>query len=385
MTVPTVRRPGWRRIALFTVLGLVFTIGSWTAVARITFSHGPDHQGSSNAVARVESCERVGPVSRGGIGFYWVCVAEVTAKDESPRAVRFDLDELTPEDAGKAVPVVDVDGKYRRSAETLKMPSWMPILVVGLLVLLCVIERQRSKRRWQRRMVRHSADARLSSPVCVLPAATGGGGASGRRVISPGEWSRRQYWRIAGPTVGAGALAAVLAALVGNPEGRRALFVLALFGFSAPLWLNVVTPRGYRTSRKAAHLFVSDTGIGWERLPRDEHFGLNWDEVAEVRVLTVAYDGLVLRVVDVFPVADSVLGQRPELRRFWEVGAILGPHRLPGERGAVRLPHVFSEAAVRDLRAAMAAFRPERYREFTAELEPVRREAPPTPITRGAT
>jgi len=385
MTVPTVRRPGWRRIALFTVLGLWFTIGSWTAVARIHSIHGPDRQGTPSAVARIESCDRIGPLSRGGIGYYWVCLAVVTAGDEKPQAVRFDLNELTPDDAGKAVPVVGSEGKYQRSTERLKMPSWVPIVVVGLLVLLCVAGRQRSKRRWRRAMVRHPADVRLSSPVCVLPAATGGGGASGRRVISPGEWSRRKYWRIAGPLVGAGVLAATTAALVSDPEGRRALYVLAAFGFSAPLWLIACTPRWYRTSSKAAHLFVSDTGIGWERLPRDEHFGLNWDEIAEVRVLTVACDGLVLRVVDVFPIAESVLGQRPELWPFWEVGAILGPHRLPGERGAVRLPHAFSEAAVRDLRTAMAAFRPERYREFTAELEPVGNEAPPTPITRGAT
>jgi hypothetical protein len=87
-------------------------------------------------------------------------------------------------------------------------------------------------------------------------------------------------------------------------------------------------------------------------------------------------------VVDLFLTAEGA-PRRGELRGLWQLGAQLGNHRLPGEKGAYRLPEALSDAAVGQLRAAMAVFRPDRYREFTADIEAS--GAPPTPITRGAT
>ncbi|WP_410619451.1 DUF6346 domain-containing protein [Amycolatopsis sp. cmx-8-4] len=381
MTIPTVGRPQWVRSVVIAVLAVLFVVGSWTGVAWVTASHGPDRGGTPVALARVKSCERLGPISRGGIGFYWICVADVTPVGDATRSVRFSLDELTPDDFGKAVPVVGRKTDFHRDVVKWKMPSWVPALVVLLLVFLCWAERRRF-RRLRRPVVHHPADVRLTEPVRVPNPPAAGSPDSGASVISPAEWSPRRYWRTAGALVAVGGVIAALALPLDDPESRRALLTLAGFGFAAPVWLICCTPRWYRKSSYSAQLTISAEGISWKRRRREEHFTLAWPDLAEVRVLTVTHDELTLRVVDLLPVDPEAPDRHPELRRFWQIGAKLGVYRLPGEPRTVRVPEAFSDAAIGQVRAAMAVFRPDLFREYAAG---VAAGAPPTPITRGAT
>jgi uncharacterized protein DUF6346 len=55
------------------------------------------------AVARVGACERLGPVSRDGIGYWWQCHAAVRVADGRVVNTVVDRSILTPADAGRAV------------------------------------------------------------------------------------------------------------------------------------------------------------------------------------------------------------------------------------------------------------------------------------------
>ncbi len=55
------------------------------------------------AVARVGACERLGPVSRDGIGYWWQCHATVRVADGRVINTVVDRSILTPADAGRAV------------------------------------------------------------------------------------------------------------------------------------------------------------------------------------------------------------------------------------------------------------------------------------------
>ncbi|WP_410634680.1 hypothetical protein [Amycolatopsis sp. cmx-4-83] len=295
----------------------------------------------------------------------------MTTENGAIRPVRFRLNELTPDDIGKPVPV---EGS-RRAADRLVV--WWAIapgvvLVLGLGAWSVLHRRKRLRHRvspWQ-------PTSRLVAPTCVLAAGAGPGGGRGRRKIAPAEWSAQRYWRLAGSIMVAGAVCAVAGAFAGAADAREVLTTLGLLGLAAPLLLYPFTPRAYRSNENATAVIISGDGIGWRRRG-ETTFDLDWAEVAEVRVTTIDHDGLVLRVVDLF-LAD---GRHGDLRGLWQLGAQLGEHRLPGEKGAYRLPEAFSDAAARQVREAMLAYRPDRYREFAAGLE----GAPPTPITRGAT
>ncbi len=375
-SVPHVRRPSSRKIATQAPAVLVAVLALWSITARGMLQRGPDRPG--DAIARVTSCDRVGPVSRGGIGFYWFCTADVTTEERAVRSVRFGLNELTPDDIGKQVPV-EGTREFRRAAD--KLVVWWAIapgivFVVGIAAWSVLHRRRRLRHRvspWQ-------PTTRLVAPTCTLTAGTGtgtgAGGGHSRRKIAPGEWSAQRYWRLAGSIMVAGAVCAVAGSLAGSADAREILVTLGAMGLTAPIWLYFFTPRAYRANVNATAVTISATGIGWHR--RDETtFDLGWDEVAEVRLTTIDHDGLVLRVVDLF----LVNGRRGDLRGLWQLGAQLGEHRLPGEKGAYRLPEALSDAAARQVREAMLGHRPDRYREFAADLE----GAPPTPITRGAT
>jgi hypothetical protein len=356
---------------------VVLGLGVWTAIARGSYQHGPDMP--SDVVARATSCDRVGPISRGGIGFYWSCAAEVTQRGRT-QTVRFGLDELTPADIGRQVPVFKKSSTdFKRSAEK-RVPWWAVVPAIGFLLIAAVWAESRRRRRLRHNVSPWRPTAQLASLTRVQPASDVPSAGSGSHKIAPGDWSARRYWRTAGSLVVLGAACATTGTLAGPGDGRQILTTLGLFGFTAPIWLVAFTPRWRRSRANATALTISADGIAWYRRGQTT-FTLDWAEVAGVRLVTVTHEGLVLRVIDIF-LAESAAARRTELRGLWELGAEIEGNRLPAEPGAIRLPEAFSDGAARQVRAAMAVFRPDLHREFAAG---VAAGAPPTPITRGAT
>ena len=380
-SVPVVRRPQWKRIVVAATLVVLSLAGVWTAVARGTYRYGPDQPDRAYAIARETSCERVGPVSRGGIGFSWSCTADLTTGEGVIRAVRFQLNELTPDDAGKPVPVWRSADGFRRAADREPVVWWSVAPGIAFFLGIAGWATLHRRRRLRHRVTPWQPTTRLVLPVCVLAPGAEPGTGRGSRKIVPTDWSARRYWRLAGSIVVPGAIVAIAGSLAGSADAREILTTLGLMALAAPIWLFVFTPRAYRSNVNATAVTISADGIGWFRRG-ETTFMLDWAEVAEVRLTTIEHDGLVLRVIDLF-LTEEGARRRAELRGLRELGAQLGDHRLPGEKGAYRLPEAFSDAAAQQVRAAMAAFRPDRYREFTAGLEAS--GAPPTPITRGAT
>ncbi|MEU7788754.1 DUF6346 domain-containing protein [Amycolatopsis sp. NPDC049159] len=264
---------------------------------------------------------------RGGIGFYWSCTADVTTENGAIRPVRFRLNELTPDDIGKPVPV---EGS-RRAADRLVV--WWAIapgvvLVLGLGAWSVLHRRKRLRHRvspWQ-------PTSRLVTPTCVLAAGAGPGGGRGRRKIAPAEWSAQRYWRLAGSIMVAGAVCAVAGAFAGSADAREVLTTLGLPGLAAPLLLCPFTPQAYRSNENATAVIISSDGIGWRRRG-ETTFDLDWAEVAEVRVTTIDHDGLVLRVVDLF-LADGRRGDKRRRRPAGDARVPAGP--VPRVRGGPR-------------------------------------------------
>ncbi|MEV7042158.1 DUF6346 domain-containing protein [Amycolatopsis sp. NPDC051061] len=376
-----VRRPRWKKIAGQSLVVLVVVLGLWSVTARGMVQYGPDRPSTADGVARVTSCDRIGPISRGGLGFYWFCTADVTTEDGRTRSARFELNELTPADIGEPVPV-EGSREFRRAAD--KLLVWWSIAPgITFFLGLAAWSEVHRRRRLRHRVTPWQASVRLASPSCVLAAGAGSGTGHGSRKIAPTEWSAQRYWRLAGSIMVPGAVFAIAGSLIGSGDALKILTTLGLMCLAAPIWLMTFTPRWYRTSEYATAVTISADGIGWYRRGQTT-FMLDWAEVAEVRLTTIDHDGLVLRVIDLF-LTEAAVGRRAELRGLWQLGAELGSHRLPGEKGAYRLPEAFTDAAARQVREAVAVYRPERYREFTAEIEAVGGGAPPTPITRGAT
>jgi hypothetical protein len=327
-SVPVVRRPRWGRIAWQALVVVVALLAVWSLVARGATRRGPDQPGST--VALVTSCDRTGPVSRGGIGFYWSCTANVISDDGRTRSARFGLDELTPDDIGKPVPVIEVSDRWQRKAAT-KVVWWGVAPGIAFFVGIGAWSALHRRKRLRHRVEPWRPTARLVASTCVLAAGTEPGHGRGKRKITPDEWSAQRYWRTAACVMVPGGIAAVAGSLTGNSDARGILITLGLFGLAAPIWLSFLTPRAYRSNANATAVTVSADGFGWYRRG-ETTFVLDWADVAEVRLLTVTHDGLVLRVVDVFLARGST--RRRELRGLWELGADLGGHRLPGETGA---------------------------------------------------
>jgi hypothetical protein len=364
-SVPRVRRPQWGKIAVQALVVLVVVLALWSVTARGMVQYGPDRPGDADGFARVTSCERVGPISRGGIGVYWFCTADVTTEEGETRSARFRLNELTPADIGKPVPV-EGSRTPRRAAD--KPVVWWSVApgIAFVLGLAAWAELHRRKR-LRHRTERWQANVRLTAASCVLAAGAGPGTGRGSRKISPAEWSGPRYWRLAGSIMVPGAVFATVGAFAGSADAREILTVLGLMCLAAPIWLMAFTPRWYRTSEYATAVTISADGFGWYRRGQTT-FMLDWAEVAEVRLTTIDRDGLVLRMIDFF-LTDAAVGRRGELRGLWQLGAELGTHRLPGEKGAYRLPEAFSDAAASQVREAMAVYQPDRFRVFTAEID----------------
>ncbi|MFI5558910.1 DUF6346 domain-containing protein [Amycolatopsis japonica] len=80
-----------------------------------------------DGTASVTACVPRGPISLGGVGYYWVCTADVVTEAGTRTGIEF-KGELTPGDQGKPVAVMDDDGKWKRNGAH---PYWFLDYVFG--------------------------------------------------------------------------------------------------------------------------------------------------------------------------------------------------------------------------------------------------------------
>ncbi|WP_410601527.1 DUF6346 domain-containing protein [Amycolatopsis sp. lyj-90] len=366
--VPAVRKPSPLRIAGRVVLVALVFLGAWTCMARGLSRLGPERPGPPSALAYATSCDEVGPISRGGLGYYWMCTAEVdtnvSGKYDELKTVRFGLNELTPADIGKPVKVIGSKGKFRRDVER-HLPWWAVVPSVAAFVGAVLWAHRVRQRRFRPPTKPRGAEAVIAPAVCVRPLRTPGAPRFGDHVIFPNDWSRARFWRVTGViwTVAAISGAASFVLPSGDPQDATRAF--ALVGSLAPLWVIGATPRWLGRASNRTELTVSRiNGIGWQR--RDKlGFMLSWNDIAEVRLVTLTDGDLILRVVDIYPVDPD---RRPDLQSLWELGAELGQRSLPPARGAHRIPEALSDAAADKLRTAMTTVFPERFSEYSAQV-----------------
>ncbi|WP_410662762.1 DUF6346 domain-containing protein [Amycolatopsis sp. lyj-84] len=366
--VPAVRKPSPLRIAGLAVIVVLVFLGAWTAVAQGTSRLGPERPGPARALAYAMSCDEVGPISRGGLGYYWMCTAEVdtnvSGKYDELKTVRFGLNELTPADIGKPVKVIGSKGKYRRDVER-QVPWWAFAPIVAAVVGAGLWAHQARQRRFRRPLKPRDPDAVIAPAVCVRPLGTPGASRSGDHVILPNDWSSAKFWRVTGAIWTLAAVSGAASFVLPSGDPQNATRAFALVGSLAPLWVMGATPRWLGRVSHRTELTVSRTnGIGWQR--RDKlGFMLSWNDIAEVRLVTLTDGDLILRVVDIYPIDPD---RRPDLQSLWELGAELGQRSLPPARGAHRIPEALSDAAADKLRTAMTTVFPERFSEYSAQV-----------------
>ncbi|MER7858469.1 DUF6346 domain-containing protein [Amycolatopsis japonica] len=366
--VPAVRKPSLLRIAGLTVLAVVVLLGAWTAMAQGLTRFGPERPGPASALAYAKSCDEVGPISRGGFGYYWMCTAEVdtyvSGKYDELKTIRFGLNELTPADIGKAVKVTGSKGKYRRDVER-QVPLWAFAPIVLAVVGAVLWAHHARQRRFRRPAKPRGVEATIASTVCVRPLGTPGESKFGDHVIFPNDWSRAKFWRVTGTVWAVAAVSGAVSFALPAGDPQQATRALALVGSLAPLWVIGVTPRWLGKAAHRTELTVSRiNGICWQRHNR-LGFMLSWNDIAEVRLVTLTDGDLTLRVVDIYPVDPD---RRPDLQALWELGAELGQRNLPPVRGAHRIPEALSDAAADKLRVAMTSVFPERFSEYAAQV-----------------
>lgn len=92
----------------------LLAIALWAAVVLVGMSGMTYFQPQSATVdvsnrgsARVADCRRTGPVSTHGIGYWWVCSADVVWESGDRQRVTVRPGQLTPDDGGRDVPVVE--------------------------------------------------------------------------------------------------------------------------------------------------------------------------------------------------------------------------------------------------------------------------------------
>ncbi|RSN14902.1 hypothetical protein DMC63_24675 [Streptomyces sp. WAC 05977] len=95
-----------------------------------------------DASAVIETCDRRGPVSSEGFGYFWECDAEVTVNGHSIGVVKFDPDELTPADGTNVVGVQRNGEHWQRDVAhpyRLLHVAGLVILVVDFLAVLAAL------------------------------------------------------------------------------------------------------------------------------------------------------------------------------------------------------------------------------------------------------
>ena len=125
------------------VAGLVgLALWAVVAIAGLTgFTHfKPEASTASVAdrgVARVADCRREGPLSLNGFGYWWRCEADVVWDGGGRQRVTVRIGQLSPDDAGKDVPVVQrVTSDKGARVTAVHRADFEPSLVLGLGSLL---------------------------------------------------------------------------------------------------------------------------------------------------------------------------------------------------------------------------------------------------------
>ncbi|RSM66398.1 hypothetical protein DMH03_04615 [Amycolatopsis sp. WAC 01376] len=77
--------------------------------------------------ATVTACATRGPIGLGGVGYYWVCTADVVTQAGARTGMEFE-GEFTPDDQGKPVAVMEDDGEWKRNVAH---PYWFLEYVLG--------------------------------------------------------------------------------------------------------------------------------------------------------------------------------------------------------------------------------------------------------------
>ncbi|MEU8262027.1 DUF6346 domain-containing protein [Micromonospora sp. NPDC048999] len=90
--------------ALLAVIGVVVFLGSMTVASLLPGSRaGALGPGEQQVRAVVGDCQRVGPISRRGFGYWWECEASVITADGDVRNAWIGPSVVTHEDRGRAV------------------------------------------------------------------------------------------------------------------------------------------------------------------------------------------------------------------------------------------------------------------------------------------
>ena len=90
---------------------------------------------ADRGVARVADCTRRGPVSRHGFGTWWICQADVQWESGTKTRVTAEPGQLTPDDKGAEVPVVQRGEKKVRNGSgnpPVYRADFEPSVVLGL-------------------------------------------------------------------------------------------------------------------------------------------------------------------------------------------------------------------------------------------------------------
>ena len=92
--------------AVVIVLGAGSLFGYWTALTAFR----PESAGQEiqrEGIARIDHCRPNGPISASGFGTWWKCSGNVHWDDGQSSALRTTGSQLTPQDRGTPVPVVE--------------------------------------------------------------------------------------------------------------------------------------------------------------------------------------------------------------------------------------------------------------------------------------
>lgn len=101
---------------------------------------GPTTIGEAAAV--VKGCDRKGPISSEGLGYFWECEADVTVNGHSVGVMRFDPDELTPADEANPVGVRRSGDHWQRDVAhpyRLLHAAGLVVLVIDFFAMLAAL------------------------------------------------------------------------------------------------------------------------------------------------------------------------------------------------------------------------------------------------------
>ncbi|GAA4619325.1 DUF6346 domain-containing protein [Saccharopolyspora hordei] len=145
------RTPPWRRpwaelpreerfwrtafVASQVLVRVVIALVCYTVFV-LTGAVASDGAVTDRGTALATHCERVGPISRSGLGWYWSCEAEVTWSDGRTTREEFPSSQLTPRNTTEPAPVVHRD--VRDAADQVVVDAPRPFAVLGWVMLVAL-------------------------------------------------------------------------------------------------------------------------------------------------------------------------------------------------------------------------------------------------------